>query len=106
MKLEVKRRVENFADELAHKLRPGETGIRQSVQPIIEYMMFQDRSDQIRQFRSNTRVLDAMRNRDTARTIPELTALLKDTPSEKLVRAASLKLGRLRKWAQRHAIDA
>jgi radical SAM protein with 4Fe4S-binding SPASM domain len=95
MKMEAKQRLESFADELATKLRPGETGIRQSVQPIIEFMMFADHSDQIRQFRAHTRTLDAMRNRDSKRTIPELAPLLKDTPAERLAHIAAEQWGKL-----------
>jgi radical SAM protein with 4Fe4S-binding SPASM domain len=86
LKDEAKRRLESFAEEFGSK--PGKNGdaMRELVRPIINFMMFKDRTEKLREFRERTLHLDEMRNRNTAEAIPELAALLHETASKKYAR--------------------
>jgi radical SAM protein with 4Fe4S-binding SPASM domain len=88
MKEDAARRLKSFAEEFA---------LQEQIKPVIDYMMFQDRPDQIEQFRSTTQRLDELRNQNTAKIIPELAPLLRESPPRKLKRLAK---GRLRALAQ------
>jgi radical SAM protein with 4Fe4S-binding SPASM domain len=83
MKAEAARRLESFAEEFA---------LQEQIRPVIDYMMFEDRSDQIERFRSNTLRLDELRNQNTAEIIPELAPLLRESPPQKLKRLAKWRL--------------
>jgi MoaA/NifB/PqqE/SkfB family radical SAM enzyme len=93
LKAEAKWRLEDFADEFGR--RPGQNSatMRDLLQPVINYMMFEDRTGKLREFRERTLQLDEMRNRDTAATIPELAPLLRETASEKYARTAKQAVG-------------
>ncbi len=83
MKADAARRLESFAEEFA---------LQELIRPVIDYMIFEDHSDQIERFRSNTLRLDELRNQNTAEIIPELAPLLRESPSEKFKRLAKWRL--------------
>ncbi|MHB8886492.1 MAG: twitch domain-containing radical SAM protein [Methylovirgula sp.] len=92
LKEEAKRRLESFAEECS--TRPEQTmAMWEKIQPVINFMMFEDRSRKLRQFRSRTLHLDEMRNRNTADIIPELAPLLQETPFEKYARETKQAFG-------------
>lgn len=87
LKEEAKRRLESFAEECSHE-------IASMIRPVIDFMMFEDRSHKIGQFRARTLHLDEMRQRNTADTIPELAPLLQETPVDRYAREAKQAFGR------------
>jgi MoaA/NifB/PqqE/SkfB family radical SAM enzyme len=93
LKQEAKQRLENLAADLG-----AQTDIRASVQPVINYMMATDRSNEVKQYRWNTKLLDSLRDRDSARTIPELALLLVDPPPEKLLPVLAPRFSGLKEW--------
>ncbi len=93
LKAEAKRRLESFANKF--DARPGQNSVsmRERLQPVINFMMFQDRPGKLREFRERTLHLDEMRDRNTAETIPELAPLLHESASQKHVRTAKQAIG-------------
>jgi hypothetical protein len=51
-------------------------GDERVIRPGINFMMFEDKSNKLAQFRARTSQLDHMRDRNTAHVIPELARLL------------------------------
>ncbi len=85
LKNEAKRRLEKFAKEA----KRTNAAARRSIQPVINYMMFEDRPEEIARFRMHTLRLDEIRGRNTAEAIPELAPLLRRTTAEKVARVAN-----------------
>ena len=68
MKADAAQRLESFGREFA---------LEDQVRPVIDFMLFEDRSHEIEVFRSTTQTLDELRRRNTAETFPELAPLLR-----------------------------
>lgn len=83
MKAQASQRLESFGEEFS---------LQDQINPVINFMMFDDRSNEIERFRSNTLHLDELRNRNTAETIPELAPLLYESPPQKFKRIAKRRL--------------
>ncbi len=86
MKAEAAQHLESFGKEFS---------LQEQIEPVVNFMMFEDRSDAIERSRSNTLRLDELRNENTAETIPELAPLLHESPSEKFKRLAKWRLRKL-----------
>ncbi len=94
LKAEAKRRLENLADSF-DRLGQNSMTMRERIQPTINFMMFQDRPEKLREFRERTLQLDAMRDRNTAKTIPELVPLLRESAAQKYAREMKEGIGSL-----------
>jgi radical SAM protein with 4Fe4S-binding SPASM domain len=68
MKLTAKRRLEDYGEKY---------GLQDELAPIIRFMMFEDRTNELGTFRSNTFRLDKLRHQNTAKIIPEIAPLLR-----------------------------
>ncbi len=79
MKLEAKQKIESFALEF---------GLSKDVAPVINFMMFEDRSEKLSSFRRNSFRLDDLRRQSTADTIPELAPLLRENTLQRHARKA------------------
>ena len=83
MKAEAAQGLERFGKEFS---------LQDQVKPVIDFMLFEDRSDEIERFRLITLCLDDLRNRNTAETIPELAPLLRQNPPRNLYGVAKRRL--------------
>jgi radical SAM protein with 4Fe4S-binding SPASM domain len=83
MKKQAARGLANFGKEFS---------LQDQVKPVIDFMLFEDRSDEIATFRSTTLCLDELRRRDTAETIPELAPLLRQAPKGNFYAVAKRRL--------------
>jgi radical SAM protein with 4Fe4S-binding SPASM domain len=83
MKEEAKRRLEELGEKLS---------LQDELKPIVSFMMFQDRSNQLCLFRFNTLRLDEIRNQNTAEIIPELAPLLREPVPERYMRKTAQSL--------------
>jgi radical SAM protein with 4Fe4S-binding SPASM domain len=92
LKAEAKRRLENFSEYFDYPGQNSDT-MRERLQPLINFMMFEDRPGKQREFRQRTLQLDEMRNRNTAETIPELMPVLNETRSQKFFREVKQSVG-------------
>ena len=77
MKHVAKSKIEAFADAF---------GLRADLGPVVNFMMFKDRSEKLGSFRRNAYVLDRLRNENTIDTIPELAPILREMPLQRHVR--------------------
>ncbi len=83
MKAQAAQRLESYGREFS---------LHDQIKPVIDFMLFEDRSDEIERFRSATLELDELRNRNTAETIPELAPLLRRDPPEDFFEGAKRRL--------------
>ena len=93
LKEEAKRRLESLAEEFAARPGQNSAAMRDLIRPVINFMMFEDRSYKLRQFRARTLHLDEMHGRNSAYAIPELAPLLQETTFEKYAREAKQSMG-------------
>ncbi len=79
MKQEAKRSIESFAEKFE---------LSEQLAPVVNFMMFQDRSGKLPSFRRNSLRLDDLRSQSTADTIPELAPLLRENALQRHARKA------------------
>ncbi len=80
MKQTAKRSIESFAEKF---------DLSEQLAPVVNFMMFEDRSEKLSSFRRNSLRLDDLRSQRTADTIPELAPLLRENTFQKHARKAA-----------------
>ncbi len=93
MKVEAKRRLESCADGFGSRAGQNSASMHDQIRPVVNFMMFKDRPEKLREFRERTLHLDEMRDRNTIDAIPELAPLLHESASRKRARTAKQAVG-------------
>jgi MoaA/NifB/PqqE/SkfB family radical SAM enzyme len=93
LKEEAARRLELFAQEYSLTPAGAQVPMKDMIRPVINFMMFEDKTNKLAQFRARTLQLDQMRDRNTAHVIPELARVLHEPLTSKYLRQAKESFG-------------